>query len=129
MQNKQQQLECTYQDLHEQNNTLSIQMLHQQKTPERPCLEALAMHLFFPGHLFSGLFLLSDLDHYISFLYTLCLTHILSLCCLAVIIFCAHTSCLIVISSLDSLVLIVFVAYTSCLIYALDLYTVYQFCF
>ena len=32
MQNKQKWLECTYQDLHEQNNTLSIQMLHQQKT-------------------------------------------------------------------------------------------------
>ena len=32
MQNKQKWLECTYQDLHEQNNTLSIQMLYQQKT-------------------------------------------------------------------------------------------------
>ena len=32
MQNKQKWFECTYQDLHEQNNTLSIQMLHQQKT-------------------------------------------------------------------------------------------------
>ena len=30
MQNKQKWLECTYQDLHEQSNTLSIQMLHQQ---------------------------------------------------------------------------------------------------
>ena len=31
MQNKQKWLECIYQDLHEQNNTLSVQMLHQQK--------------------------------------------------------------------------------------------------
>ena len=28
MQNKQKWLECTYQDIHEQNNTLSIQILH-----------------------------------------------------------------------------------------------------
>ena len=35
MQNKQKLLECTYQDLHKQNNTLSLQMLHQQKT-QRP---------------------------------------------------------------------------------------------
>ena len=31
-QNKQKQLEYTHQDLHKQNKTLSIQMLHQQKT-------------------------------------------------------------------------------------------------
>ena len=31
-QNKQKWLECTYEDLHKQNNTLSIQMLHQEKT-------------------------------------------------------------------------------------------------
>ena len=88
-------------------------------------LKALAMHLFLPGHLFFGFFLLSLIWITMFFLYTLCLTHILSLYCLVVIIFFTYTSCLILISSLSCLVLIVFVAYTSCLIHALDLYTVY----
>ena len=53
------------------------------------------MHLFFPGHLFSGLFLLSQIWITTFFLYALCLTHILSLYCLVVIVFCTYTSCLI----------------------------------